>query len=218
MIDTGDMTLFGIVKGLPPLLARGRFLHTPAARRIPRSFLSTTTSSSEEKATTLQRDRTLKETFILADSELEKIWDKAHDKSTAQASPFNIENVVRLTISAQRAKLAEAIEAKEATKVELAEEENMGIFSSMLRWKRWGLSMARDEVGDELEAAKLLLEHLHATDDTVSTIMDSLGAEEGVIGDAVSKEQFLEAVRGGKLEQEELDVFIETLNSKPQKK
>jgi hypothetical protein len=183
---------------------------TPALR-----FLA---DDSEIKAATLKRDRDMGSIWILQDAELEAIWDKAHDKSEAHSTPFVVEEVVRLTINKQREKLSAAIEAKEAKEAKLKGAEDLGMLSSLLRWKRWGLAIEIEDCADELEAARLLLKHLHATDETVSYIMEAMGAEEGSVEGSVSKETFLGAVRGGVMEQEEIATFIESLDELEPKK
>ena len=105
--------------------------------------------------------------------------------------------------------------AKEA---KLKGAEDLGMLSSLLRWKRWGLAIEIEDCADELEAARLLLKHLHATDETVSYIMEAMGAEEGSVEGSVSKETFLGAVRGGVMEQEEIATFIESLDELEPKK
>ena len=202
------------------LVVRGRVLGQGVAqtRRIPqlqRVQRGLSSDDTEDKISTVSRDEDLAGVWVLDDTELEGVWDRAHDKSIAHSTPFVIEEVVRLTINLQREKLAKAIEDKEAKGAALEEEVDMGlgIFSALTRWKRWGLTMQAEDCADELHAAKLLLEHLQVTDEAVGFIMEALGAEEGVIGDTITKEKFMEVVHGGALEQEELDVFLQSLNA-----
>jgi len=145
------------------------------------------------------------------------MYSAAHDESIAKASPFVLEEVVRLMIDTQREKLSAAIKAKEAKGTEL-DEEAMGVFSNLFRWKMWGLTLQRENIASELDAAKLLLAHLDATDETVSFIMDALGAEEGVVGDAISKDRFLEIAQAdGEVEDEIIEALVQEVNAEVKK-
>lgn len=158
----------------------------------------------------MKADEDMEEIWYLDDSELEEIWISAQDESKAHPTPFVAERAVREMLARQRMKLQTLIEKKQHTEEDL--EENM--ISWLPRWKQWGLSIQIEELESEVEAAEHLHRLLTDDDELVSHIMAVLGADEGVMGSgALSKERFLEAVKGGEVMDVELGELEEEVDS-----